>query len=623
MNSYFYKEWIVLDNQEIAIKAKLFDDAYHEGNFIGTFIMKRLEFETENDVDFKGKEIVFYKAYKENENDNWIQKRIGTFIVVEIEESDTKEEVKVTCLDFGLKTAVPYISNLNYASGDVTLQNVCDEALNSCGFQSVQLEINAWFIVDSNQFPNSLIGDVVKAIAQTQGSFAKINGNDQVEFRFKNNKEVRIYNYENLDLKRDTRPFTIITMGLSSIEGESVSLIWEDGVTLYGENELKINDNPFAFRQEKRSALLPAIFENLKGFGYTSFESKGEFMPFAETGDIAKVHAKNGDIIDSIVLRTESNFDDSNISAPSIINSTIKYKHTPDAFDILKRYEVFLDRELGTFNVDLREIREKLDYNELHIEEVSNKLEISIDATTNTIKKLGGSNLIHDSAFYKLNADEENSVWDIEDAIYNIVQDTKIEQESDSNSKIVLKSGSISQQIKTIVNSDYSIAFKYKITNRTTEPNAILRILFSETNWIDVLNSSSLTTNWIEVPISFVANSSNITISLFAKDCDFEITDLRLTRTDSIQSWTQSENESYGKTSLFDETGFTLYDPNSNVRNVMNNDSNTIFERNRILSEVSDERHFSKKGEFEESVKIGKSKLVALSNDLYVFTKEN
>ena len=49
--SLTYKEFIIIDNETIEINGKLTATAFNDKNFIGTFNLKCLTFETENDVD--------------------------------------------------------------------------------------------------------------------------------------------------------------------------------------------------------------------------------------------------------------------------------------------------------------------------------------------------------------------------------------------------------------------------------------------------------------------------------------------------------------------------------------------------------------------------------------------
>ena len=52
-----YKEYIVVGDQTVEIRGKMSNSCYNDGNIFGTFIKKKLEFTTENDIDYKGTEI--------------------------------------------------------------------------------------------------------------------------------------------------------------------------------------------------------------------------------------------------------------------------------------------------------------------------------------------------------------------------------------------------------------------------------------------------------------------------------------------------------------------------------------------------------------------------------------
>ena len=57
-----YKEYVNLGNDIIPVKATLKDDCYENGNFIGTFILKEIQFETEATYEFRNKEFEYYKV---------------------------------------------------------------------------------------------------------------------------------------------------------------------------------------------------------------------------------------------------------------------------------------------------------------------------------------------------------------------------------------------------------------------------------------------------------------------------------------------------------------------------------------------------------------------------------
>ena len=208
-DSVKYREYIVIDNKEVDIKGDLSDTAYKDNTFFGKFNLKMLKFETENDIDYKKKEFVYYKEV------NGEALKIGTFIVTEVKDSDTFESVNVTAYDYGLKFANPYTTSLDYSN--TTLFQVIQEICTNCGVELENTSLpNGSFIVDSNQFVNGeQFGDVVAQASGINGMFATINSNDKLEFIFTNETNEIIEDYVELDDKRDTWPITSVLVATS------------------------------------------------------------------------------------------------------------------------------------------------------------------------------------------------------------------------------------------------------------------------------------------------------------------------------------------------------------------------------------------------------------------------
>ena len=176
-----YSEYVVLNGTQIPIKAQLKDDSYENGNFIGTFILKQISFETEATYDFKNKE---FEYYKEVDGESI---KIGTFISTDITINDTTEIVKVIGMDYGLKTQVEYTSSLDYSSGNITLKDVWNECCTLSGLESgIDIFTNSDFIVDSDQFTKTgaTVRDVFKAIAMSSGTFVKVMNDDKIYLIF-------------------------------------------------------------------------------------------------------------------------------------------------------------------------------------------------------------------------------------------------------------------------------------------------------------------------------------------------------------------------------------------------------------------------------------------------------
>lgn len=340
------KDYIIMEGRTYYIKADIYDDCYNEGNFIGTFIMKRLEFEYSEDIDFKQKEFKFYKSFKiDNE---WKTIDYGTFIVQSIEQSDTEETVKITSYDYALKFAQPYETQLDYGSGNVTLWQVFEEIL---GKLQITTDLNSFtnsnFIVDSNQFVEGYsYGNVMAQIAGISGNFAHIY-NDKMCLIFTNETDIIIEKgqYSEFEDKRDANPITVVVIEDGVIEGENISKRWEEGIELYGENYLKITGNLFAYTQAKKQQLITALFDKIKGFSYSAMKLDDCLFPELKCGDKIKIRAKDGQLVDSLVLRWQNVDYSHTLEAPSIIKATVAYENPESALDISRRTEIIVNKQ--------------------------------------------------------------------------------------------------------------------------------------------------------------------------------------------------------------------------------------------------------------------------------------
>ena len=328
-DSVKYREYIVIDNKEVDIKGDLSNTAYKDTTFFGKFNLKMLKFETENDIDYKKKEFIYYK-----EVDGEALK-IGTFIVTDVSDSDTFESVNITAYDYGLKFANPYTTNLDYTSGNTTLLQQMQEICTNCDIELENTTLpNGSFIVDSNQFVNNeKYGDVIAQASGINGMFATINSNDKLEFIFQNETNEIIEDYVELDDKRDTHPITSVLVATSEdLETAGAVMKDENLIKQYGEHWLKIYSYGYAYSTEKCQQLVNAIFNQVKGFGYSSFKSEYSFLPYLTLGDKIQFKNKEGQLVNSLILRYETNYDEITFEAPSMINASVDYElpETPE-----------------------------------------------------------------------------------------------------------------------------------------------------------------------------------------------------------------------------------------------------------------------------------------------------
>lgn len=425
---------IVLDGQEYDINNVQYeDDCYLDGNIFGTAIARTLDFEIENIVDLENKEFKYLTGIKTENGIKWIE--LGTFITQEVEPNDTTNINKVTAMDYMLKSNIEYVSSLNYGSGKVTILQVLQEACQEAGMILATTDFaNAGFIVDSNQFTEgSLIRQVFQAVAQISGTFAKIRYDDKLYFitpkrtglevkdvhkmlvkdldkllvlklagcEFK----MKMNDYSELILKRNTHPINLVSLGISDIEGENVVMRDEESIAEDGENSLVINDNPFAYTEDKRKQLITALFNTVKGFEYTSFEITGQAKPYQETGDEVVVVDKDGTFSYSFLFRfnyKSPNGLESEMSAPSLTKATVNYQNVASSEEqAIKRTELIVDKQNQTITGLITKTdnnTKKISEHTQTIDEIKDTLQSVTTTVSNTVKEVQVMYALSDSA---------------------------------------------------------------------------------------------------------------------------------------------------------------------------------------------------------------------------------
>ena len=566
-----YKEFIIIDGQTIEIKGKLTATAFNDRNFIGTFNLKSLEFETDNDIDYKKKEFEYYKQV----NDEYF--KIGTFITTEIEDSDTTETVKVTAMDYGLKFATPYETELDYESGEITIQDVLNEILENVGVElssKSQELLNGNFIVEDNQFVNSEVyGDVISAIAGINGMFAIIDNDDTLKlFTVEETSEI-IEDYTELEDKRDTKPITIVELGMSQVQGVEVQARWEEGIELYGEHYLRINDNPFAYTIEKRQALAGNILEQVKSIGYSSFESRFAFKPYLQRGDRIKFRNKAGELIDSIILKIDTDYENIDLSAPSISDSTIDYVVT-DVEEKIRRAEVIANQASGQVTIVSNQVTELVQTVDTRYQQITENFanyytieqtnQMVVDAetgVTNTFSESGGNNILRNTGLWFEETKDINAytfpssttypssnTFSGALAVYEFwtgYAKKEINNDAMNSTSIILQKGTFAQY-QNVPNGYYTVSFIYRKLN----PHATTKVRL---NGVEYNLNSEITTefytgekdendNYITQPL--LVTSKIITVEFITNiDDSLELYDLMCNRGAIKLTYSQNENE--------------------------------------------------------------------------------
>lgn len=379
-NSYYY-----INNVEYS------DDCYEEGNIFGTAIARILTFEIESSIQMEKKEFQYETGALINGVFEYIS--LGNFIVTETEEGDTTDITKVTAMDYMLKTNTIYETNLNYSTA--TLLDVLQEVCTNCGlYLATTTFTNSSFRVDSNQFEkNTLNRQVIQAVAQVSGCIAKIKADNRLYLINPNLVEdvsqvFTLKEYAEADIKRLTHPLNLVSLTNSQIEGENITLRDETSIAQNGENALIINDNPFAYNQDKRTQLITPLFNAVKGFEYKSYSFKFQMLPWIETLDKIQFLDKEGNTYNSYVFRftyKSPNGVESTIESPSETRATIAYQNIPDALEIAKRTEILVDKQnqiIESVVSNVTSQNNKISQIQQTVDELNSKISDIADITT-------------------------------------------------------------------------------------------------------------------------------------------------------------------------------------------------------------------------------------------------
>ena len=440
---------LVNDKYYEVYNVEYYADVYNEGNVVGNAIASQLDF----DLPYMAKFDTFKYFDGVWNGTDYEYVDMGTFIV--FDEKDEDEFNKhITAFDNLIKFNVPFIDNKDYPKTIFEeLQNICNQA----GVELVNTSItNGNFEIQDNQFVNNeSLKSVLKAICQISGTYAIIK-EDKIVLQLKNETSETINKSQHIPItwKRRTYGINQVILGLEDVDGEYVIRQDEEDIAINGVHKLIINDNPFAYTQEKRDLLIDDLFNQVKGFGYVPYELKGEWLNYMDVGDTINI-----DGIDTILLRVNGKSPkslESEMSAPAIIDSAIQYvDNTASIKNLMKKTEISVDKQKGEIELvtsEINSVKNDLSNNYYNIEQSNVLIQNATDGLMNKLSTIGGNNLLRNTFFYEY----ENGLL----TYWNGPQKVVEKYESESRNALSLQNGTIKQSVN-LTNKKYCCSFKY------------------------------------------------------------------------------------------------------------------------------------------------------------------
>ena len=440
---------LVNDKYYEVFNVEYYADAYDEGNVVGNAIASQLDFDLPYMPKFDS--FKYFDGVWTGKDYEYVN--MGTFTV--FDEKDEDEFNKhITAFDNLIKFNAPFIDNRDYPKTIFEeLKNICNQA----DVELVNTSItNGDFEIQNNQFVNNeSLKSVLKAICQISGTYAIIK-EDKIVLQLKNETSETINKSQHMPItwKRRTYGINQVILGLEDVVGEYVIRQDEEDIAINGVHKLVINDNPFAYTQEKRDLLIDDLFNQVKGFGYIPYELKGEWLNYMDIGDTINI-----DGIDTILLRVSGKSPkslESEMSAPAVIDSAIQYvDNTASIKNLMKKTEISVDKQKSEIELVTREInsvKNDLSNNYYNIEQSNVLIQNATDGLMNTLSSIGGNNLLRNTFFYEY----ENGLLTYWSGPQKVVP----KYESKSRNALSLQNGTIKQSVN-LTNKKYCCSFKY------------------------------------------------------------------------------------------------------------------------------------------------------------------
>ena len=299
------------------------------------------------------KEFELYLGVKYNNEEFYI--KYGTFIVQHPETEDTTDNTSFTALDYMTKFNQKYIDNIVYPC---TLRQLAENICNQAGVILSQEKFrNDDFIVENNQFVNGEnLRQVLQGIALSAFSWARVDENNELHFDLnqKEDIDIELTPNEYYNLSKDDYvygPINRIIIRDSQIEGENVTIDDEESILENQINELVIEDNPFAYTQEKREQLIEAARE-LFGFKYMPINEASLIgFAFLNSKDKIRFNILDGEVFDTYLFDHKVKYNGTlldSMQSKTLTKTETKYIYKPELSEKIKRTEIIVNKQEQT-----------------------------------------------------------------------------------------------------------------------------------------------------------------------------------------------------------------------------------------------------------------------------------
>lgn len=530
--------------------------------YIGGFPKKTVDFEMlnfNNDIDFKGKELIIYKGLVINNQIEWVKQ--GVFIP-QAENIETNVNARtISFKDVSDKTQFlddKYESNLDWSrehSGLEIVQEICNR-------KNLILETTdfhfANYIFKQPNFPSKITyREVLSRIAQIGGEIAIFNNNGNLEIKgqYLTRDVILRKRYAKITKENIFQP-NLLVIGN---EGYDNDIIYpnpkpDDPI------EIRIEDNPFV--DLNREEMIEIIASYVLSVSYIPFEVTNFVDGYLyELNDVIQIIDKDDNIFNAVLL---------DISTTSRIKSTIK---APVNSKTISKYNL-----AGSNKKNINEVKLAVD----HINNLIESLVKNVDGNTEQITQIlqnitdivmnvqqsGGNNLIKNSVGFAGTTEWDLTYDNEETSTVNTQANVELLENGTSGGAFLLNGVKISQSIIVSPSSDY--CFSCKVNKRPMGTGFVKIYNPSDENqvWLRKFEENE-SLNYEEIKFEGINISGNtLVVEIYGdEDSNLVVTDSMLNKGNLLSVWTQANGEILNtlvninmngvavKSLQFDETG--------------------------------------------------------------------
>ena len=453
---------------------------------------------------------------------------------------------------------------------------------------SYQAFTNNDFVLEGNPFEDTTNREVIKAIASTAFSWARINTNNKLVFDFtvKDTTDVDEYNEITIDHYEASNtgasklePVNKVGLGMKDVDGETVYATSSD-YTEQTESTIYIFDNPITYNVEKRLLAL-AECDVLYGLTYTPMTLDTVGHIWLEGDDFVKLTNLDETVgytypfnrtysYTGVIVSTLSSENGSKVSQ--------NYEYKNDTGSMLRQTQFVVDKMNGTITSLVS------DYNE--IDGRVSRTEQSVDKINNIFQLQGGTNLIKNSAFLLTDATWEKTELDQNDNYitqFGSSYTTLYLGQVTSNAEIKMKNMKIESKndLNNIViaslNKAHTLSFKYKMDALTTATVRLINPSDNSVVWQTTLEPTGSITEIVAENITPTYSYLILEISTTTTNDGFLYLYDMLLNVGDKQTWSPASDEIYSTYIRLSQLGITILARGSDFATLMSSDEFAIY----------------------------------------------